>query len=348
MAALLADERDIKKSDSNSLTKVNTRTNDYENIVIDSDAAAHIIFHDAFSAVIYLLDATSIALLSRCNKYLKALCNNSNVVSWISQPRVAGFKSLTCIEHLKIFELISKAENSFHFDWGSVQVEDNCYPYLEEIVKIMKQHESLKIRVEGHCGLEAPEHIAIGFSSSRAASVCAVLANMGIEPRRISHVGHGKSQPKVCACGPFSRNAKQNRRTEIFLHDENGTEFPTREPLPNISEEEIQLAITEGGKKQLDFQLRIDRLMAWKNRLDEVALNEHSGVGEPNYNNPREDVVALIRVLGSKSPDSLTFYEHMNEILDEFEKGLLNKSADFMAVVLQHIAQVEQALQPSK
>jgi outer membrane protein OmpA-like peptidoglycan-associated protein len=342
MAALLADEYDVNKSDANSLANVNPRTNDYENIVIDSNAAAHIIFHDAFSAVIYLLDATSIALLSRCNKYLKALCNNSNVVSWISQPRTIGFKSLTCIEHLKIFELISKAEISIHFDWGSVQVEDACYPYLEQIVKIMKQHETLKIRVEGHCGLEAPEHIAIDFSSSRAASVCGVLANMGIEQRRISHIGHGKSQPKVCACGPFSRNAKKNRRTEIFLRDENGVEFPTREPLPNISEEEIQVAIAEGGKKQLDFQVRIDRIMAWKNRLDEAVLNEHY------VNNPREDVVALIRVLGSKSPDSLTFYEHMNEILDEFEKGLLNNAADFMAVVLQHIALVEQALEPSK
>ena len=212
-------------------TKTSAPTNDYEDIIIDSNASTHIIYHDAFSAVVYLLDATSIYFLSRCNKYLTKLCNNPNVLSWISRPRAVGFRSLSCIEHLKIFELVSKAENSFHFEWGSVQVEDNCYPYLEQLVQIMKQHGSLHIRVEGHCGLEAPPHIAIGFSTNRAASVCDVLVEMGINPRRISYIGHGNSKPKICACGPFSREAKQNRRTELFLHDETGAEFPTQRYL---------------------------------------------------------------------------------------------------------------------
>ena len=330
-------------------TKTSAPTNDYEDIIIDSNASTHIIYHDAFSAVVYLLDATSIYFLSRCNKYLTKLCNNPNVLSWISRPRAVGFRSLSCIEHLKIFELVSKAENSFHFEWGSVQVEDNCYPYLEQLVQIMKQHGSLHIRVEGHCGLEAPPHIAIGFSTNRAASVCDVLVEMGINPRRISYIGHGNSKPKICACGPFSREAKQNRRTELFLHDETGSEFPTREPLPNISKEEIDAAVDDAGTKQREFQIRIDGIMVWSRDLEEAVTNPeypgHNLLGIPEYNNPRENVIARIRELGEKCPDSLSFFEHMNTILVQFEQGALNSSDTFMNVVEEHIAQVEEALE---
>ena len=116
---------------------------------------SRLVYHDAFSAVVYLLDATSIAKLSRCNKRLKQLCNNTNVLSWISQPRAVGLKCLSCLEHLRIFELISKAQNSFHFNWGKVEVERNCYPSLRELADIMRTHEKLNVRVVGHCGLEA-------------------------------------------------------------------------------------------------------------------------------------------------------------------------------------------------
>ena len=49
-----------------------------------------LIYHDCFSAVIYLLDATSIAQVGRCCKYLRKLISDSYVVAWLSAPRATG------------------------------------------------------------------------------------------------------------------------------------------------------------------------------------------------------------------------------------------------------------------
>ena len=298
---------------------------------------SRLVYHDAFSAVVYLLDATSIAFLSRCNKRLKQLCSNTNVLSWISQPRAVGLKGLSCIEHLRIFELISKAQNSFHFHWGKLEVERECYPFLRQLADIMRTHEKLHVRVEGHCGLEAPDHIAVGFSRKRAGSICQVLMQMGVDKSRISYIGYGKTRPKVCVCGPYSREAKENRRTELYLHDGTGAEFPTREPLPSITEADIQHAIQGSIRLQNEFQARIDNIMEWvRDRVEETPIPSND-VDAANVINPREEVISGIRLLYETCQDACLFYEHMHVIFTKFEGGVLDNAATFVRLIDERI-----------
>lgn len=294
---------------------------------------SRLIYHDTFSAVVYLLDATSIAVLARCNKHLKQLCSNPNVLSWISQPRAVGLKGLSCVEHLRIFELISKARNSFHFNWGKLEVEKDCYPYLRQLADIMETHDKLCMRVEGHCGLEAPDHIALGFSRSRAESICRVLRRMGVEQSRMSYIGYGKTRPKVCLCGPYSVKAQENRRTELYLYDGTGAEFPTREPLPNITEEDIQRAIQDSIRLQNEFQARIDNIMEWVRDRTEETTAPASDTGNADVINPREEVISKIRLLYETCEDACLFYDHMHHIFTKFEAGLLDNAAKFVRLI---------------
>ena len=68
-------------------TKTSAPTNDYEDIIIDSNASTHIIYHDAFSCSCIFIRRNKYLLLSRCNKYLTKLCNNPNVLSDLATTR---------------------------------------------------------------------------------------------------------------------------------------------------------------------------------------------------------------------------------------------------------------------
>ena len=94
-----------------NFTLENTETKNRCPILMKTGADP-LIYHDCFSAVIYLLDATSIARVGRCCKYLNQMINDKHVVAWLSAPRALGLKGLSCVQHLRVFELVSEAENS--------------------------------------------------------------------------------------------------------------------------------------------------------------------------------------------------------------------------------------------
>ena len=257
LAREAGDQRPTGKFSEGSLEKGPRCPLDLKYSCTKTDSEA-LIYHDSFSAVVYLLDARSIARLGRCCKHLNRLTNDKHVVAWLSAPRAVGLKGLTCVQHLRIFELVSAAVHSFEYDWGMTELKECNVINLQQMASILRQHPKLNIRIEGHCGIEAPTTIAIPFSKERAKSVATLLIGMIGDPARVSYEGFGNSRPVVKSYGPFDEDAIKNRRTEVYLYDETGAEFPVREPLPNFTAEEIRKCREDGEKQRSSLHRRIE------------------------------------------------------------------------------------------
>lgn len=106
------------------------------------------------------------------------------------------------------------------FASGSADLQKQGDVIIEEISKVLKQNEGLKIRVEGHTDDVPLNGGKFGsnweLSSMRALSVVKTLAkNTGISPEHMSAVGFGEFRPQVP--NTTSENRAKNRRIEIFV-----------------------------------------------------------------------------------------------------------------------------------
>ncbi len=106
------------------------------------------------------------------------------------------------------------------FQSGQADLMEQGEVIIEEISKILKQNEDLKIRVEGHTDDVPLRGGKFGsnweLSSMRALSVVKTLSkNTGIAPQYMSAVGFGEFRPSVPNTSPANR--AKNRRIEIFV-----------------------------------------------------------------------------------------------------------------------------------
>ena len=91
-----------------------------------------------------------------------------------------NLKGLSCLEHLAIAETMTNLDATLEFQWGSTDIDPSCFGSLRQFAKILKKHPSLEVKIEGHCAIEAPSHIAVPFSTERAASVEHYLMSEGV------------------------------------------------------------------------------------------------------------------------------------------------------------------------
>lgn len=105
------------------------------------------------------------------------------------------------------------------FATGSDRLRPESTPVLQEIVAMLKEHEDLTLRIEGHTDDVGDEASNQALSERRAASVKTWLVESGrIAEGRLVTAGLGESRPAVQGTTPEAR--EQNRRVE--LHDTRG------------------------------------------------------------------------------------------------------------------------------
>jgi outer membrane protein OmpA-like peptidoglycan-associated protein len=182
---------------------------------------------DLLHTVVFFLDAKTIArLMTTCKKSQSVLANR-DTLKWIAH--VQKMQGLSCLEQLRIAECVSSLETTLEFEWGSVEVATSCFPVLTKFACLLRSHPSIQVKFEGHCGIEAPAHIAVPFSTRRAESVGEYLVSLGIDEDRLSCKGFGKSKALIESAGDNKQDVggDKNRRVEIYLVH-NGVEFPPR------------------------------------------------------------------------------------------------------------------------
>lgn len=89
------------------------------------------------------------------------------------------------------------------------------YPTLNSVAIVLRKFEKTLIDVNGHTDSTGSLAHNQALSERRALSVASYLNGQGIDPRRVSSLGFGPSQPVASNATPDGR--AQNRRVEIQI-----------------------------------------------------------------------------------------------------------------------------------
>ena len=99
------------------------------------------------------------------------------------------------------------------FDTGKADIKAVSQPVLDEITKLLKQDNSLKLGIEGHTDNVGMAPANLELSRKRAEAVKAALTKSGIDQSRLSAEGFGSNKP--VADNPTAVGRAKNRRVEL-------------------------------------------------------------------------------------------------------------------------------------
>ncbi len=80
------------------------------------------------------------------------------------------------------------------FDFDSAELRPESITELERVVKFMGDVPFAKAMVEGHTDSVGTEEYNLALSDRRAKAVFDYLSSRGVDPARLSSVGHGEAQ----------------------------------------------------------------------------------------------------------------------------------------------------------
>lgn len=109
--------------------------------------------------------------------------------------------------------------NPIFFDFDKWEIRDDAKYELESIVDVMREHPSMRIKIESHTDSRGTEKYNMKLSDRRAKSTSDYLLSRGIEPSRIeSAIGYGESQ-LINDCGRNCTEAQhqENRRSYFYI-----------------------------------------------------------------------------------------------------------------------------------
>jgi outer membrane protein OmpA-like peptidoglycan-associated protein len=101
------------------------------------------------------------------------------------------------------------------FDFDKADLKEESLPELDLAASFLRDHPEIKVRIEGHTDDVGSDDYNLQLSRRRADAVKKYLVSKGIDEKRITTVGYGKSQPKVKDTTPEAR--AQNRRVEMKI-----------------------------------------------------------------------------------------------------------------------------------
>lgn len=101
------------------------------------------------------------------------------------------------------------------FDADSTNINDKCYPVLNEVYDFLQENGNIVIEVGGHTNNVPSDAFCDRLSTARAKSVADYLIAKGIDPKRVLYKGYGKRKP--VANNATAEGRKLNQRVEIKI-----------------------------------------------------------------------------------------------------------------------------------
>ncbi|BBG65925.1 outer membrane protein A precursor [Hydrogenimonas sp.] len=102
-----------------------------------------------------------------------------------------------------------------NFATNSAKIESKDTPYIDKLVKFMKEHPQTKVRLEGYTDSDGSAAYNLKLSAKRAEAVKKELISRGIEASRITTKAYGEENPVASNDTPEGK--AQNRRVEAVL-----------------------------------------------------------------------------------------------------------------------------------
>ncbi|SOE22285.1 WD40-like Beta Propeller Repeat [Spirosomataceae bacterium TFI 002] len=104
---------------------------------------------------------------------------------------------------------------NIYFDQSSPVLREESFEQLDELVKILKENNSVKIEVRGHTDNEGDFYLNVKLSKERCESVIKYLTSKGIHENRLTAVGRGPIEP--ISSNENEESRKKNRRVEFMV-----------------------------------------------------------------------------------------------------------------------------------
>ena len=115
----------------------------------------------------------------------------------------------------EIKEVLDKALKGVNFETGRAVLTADSYPALDEVVRIMKEDKTYKLKITGHTdNVGTPEH-NMKLSKDRAQAVEDYLESKGLEAERFIVIGFGETRP--IASNDTKAGKAKNRRVEFTI-----------------------------------------------------------------------------------------------------------------------------------
>lgn len=107
--------------------------------------------------------------------------------------------------------------SNINFEFDSYRLTTTSFEVLDHLVLWLKDHNRIKILLEGHTDDQGGDRYNLLLSRNRAKSVASYLSSQGIEESRLESIGYGKKKPLTSTKDEKAR--AQNRRVEITFRE---------------------------------------------------------------------------------------------------------------------------------
>ena len=117
----------------------------------------------------------------------------------------------------EVIEKINFAAKNVFFATGSYKLLPKSFKSLDEVVKLLKEDETLMIDVDGHTDAQGSDESNQVLSDNRAGAVKNYLVGKGISETRLKSAGYGETKP--VADNTTAAGRAKNRRTEMTVRN---------------------------------------------------------------------------------------------------------------------------------
>ena len=132
-------------------------------------------------------------------------------------PTVAGTAENQGCPEIKadVIRQVTHAASNIYFATGKFVLLSKSFKGLDEVAKIMKEDEAMKIAIDGHTDDVGSEASNVRLSENRANAVKNYLVKKGVDASRIVVTGYGETKP--IADNKTAAGRQKNRRVELTL-----------------------------------------------------------------------------------------------------------------------------------
>ncbi len=117
----------------------------------------------------------------------------------------------------EVIEKINFAAKNVFFSTGSYKLLPKSFKSLDEVVKLMKNDETLMIDIDGHTDAQGSDESNQVLSDNRAGAVKNYLVSKGVSETRLVSAGYGETKP--VADNETAAGRAKNRRTEMTVRN---------------------------------------------------------------------------------------------------------------------------------
>jgi peptidoglycan-associated lipoprotein len=102
-----------------------------------------------------------------------------------------------------------------HFDFDRYDLTEEARKLLTEDAKVLADHPSLKIQIEGHCDERGNNQYNLALGERRSLGAKLYLVKLGVQENRLSTISYGKEMP--ADPGHTEEAWAKNRRCHIVI-----------------------------------------------------------------------------------------------------------------------------------